>query len=128
MIMDIPLLTCPCSAIFIHFVDREPEYGFFCDEITKTSKKFLMLLHQGLIHQLLAEGSAGAPIDAATIVAFSEEVERFVVSLISKLKPESSDSGAGDVEELEESLLKELEGDSAPLSGMIITAHDVQRL
>lgn len=87
-----------------------------------------MLLHQGLIHQLLAEGSASTPIDDATVVAFSAEVERFLVSLISKLKPESSDPGAGDVEELEESLLKELEGDSAPLSGMIITANDVQRL
>ena len=87
-----------------------------------------MLLHQEVVKHLLTSPAGNTAIDDATLLAFSTEVERFVVSFLLKLRPKSPDSNSPDVDELEESMLKELEGDGSHFSDLRITYDDVKQL
>jgi hypothetical protein len=89
-------------------------------------KNFVMLLHEEITRHLLCSDSGIKPLDDSTIKAFSEKVEKYIVSLIDSASIRRSQSQDSDGAGLEESLMKDLESsDPFTSTGARITAASV---
>ena len=85
-----------------------------------------MLLHEEITRHLLCSESGINPIDESAIKAFSNYIEKYIVSLIDSASIRRSQSQDSDGAGLEESLMKDLErSDPFTSTGARITSASV---